>query len=76
MNRQEYLKQRRLQGLASRIRRAEYQNQRGQKQIDGMKSTFERNKTRHEAAIKRIELRIKQIDDQISVMRQQQAELQ
>ena len=41
-----------------------------------MKSTFERNKARHEAAIKRIELRIKQIDDQISVMRQQQAELQ
>ena len=76
MNRQEYLKQRRLQGLESRIRRAEYQNQRGQKQIDGMKSTFERNIARHEAAIKRIELRIKQIDDQISVMRQQQAELQ
>ena len=75
MRREEYLQQRRLQGLNSRIRRAEYQMQRGRGQINGMKQTFERNKSRHDDAIKRIESRIRQTEDQINSMKRQRSSL-
>ena len=75
MRREEYLQQRRLQGLNSRIRRAEYQVQRGHVQIDGMKQTLERNKSRHDDAIKKIELRVKRTEDQIESMKRQRSDL-
>tara|TARA_R110002020_G_scaffold420394_1_gene629564 strand:+ start:451 stop:681 length:231 start_codon:yes stop_codon:yes gene_type:complete len=73
MKREDYLKQRRLQGLDSRIRRAEYQITRGRMQIAGMQKTFERNKSRHDEAVKRIELRLKSAEAQIDSMKSQKA---
>lgn len=76
MRREEYLQQRRLQGLNSRIRRAEYQAQRGHAQIQGMQQTFERNKARHDDAVKRIEMRIVQTENQITSMKNQRTALE
>jgi len=75
MRREEYLQLRRRQGLDSRIQRAEYQVLRGQGQIAGMKQTLERNKAKHDNAVRRIELRVRQTEERIDSMKKQRSAL-
>jgi predicted nucleic acid-binding Zn-ribbon protein len=76
MTRDEYLQQRRLQGLNSRIRRANHQAERGRSQIEGMKETFKRHRFKHDNALKKIESRVRQTEDHISSMESQRASLE
>jgi len=71
MRREEYLQQRRLQGLNSRIRRAEYQVRRGHTQIEGMKQTLIRNMAKHHEAVLKVELRVGQTENQLENMKKQ-----
>ena len=71
MRREEYLQQRRLQGLNSRIRRAEFQVLRGRARVLGMKESFVRTIAKHEVAVHKVESRVREKENQLETMKKE-----
>ena len=71
MKREEYLNQRRIQGMDSQIRRLHSQIRRGNKQIDGMKDTWRKKEGQHMEAINKVEVRLQNVQEQINAIEQQ-----
>lgn len=71
MKREEYLNQRRIQGMDSQIRRLHSQIRRGNRQIEGMRETWKRREKEHQEAVNKVEVRLQNVQEQINAIEQQ-----
>ena len=71
MKRDEDLKQRKIQGIDSQIRRLNHQIHSGNKQISNMRDTFVRKTEEHELSVGKVAERLQGVQDDINALKKQ-----
>ena len=75
MRREEYLRNRRLQGINTNIGRTQHQIQRTQQRKEELKARFESHKKSHEQALSRIDNQVQSLENRIKSLEAQKQRL-